>query len=75
MFSRGEKFRVVKSSGFDGNWDSTIRAFKLLDNDAYLLYLTNYGLCLFNTHARQIVAKAEFADVAWQWSGFALSPK
>lgn len=76
MFSnRGTKFSVVTSFGFGGNWVDTIQAFKLLDDGAYLLYLTNYGVCLFDTRRREIVAKAEFTDIVHQWSGFALSPK
>ena len=76
MFSnRGAKFRVVKSFRFGGSWVNDIRVFKLLNDGAYLLYLTTYGVCLFDTQMREIVAKAEFTDVAYQWSGFALSPK
>lgn len=76
MFSnRGAKFRVVKSFRFGGSWVDDIRVFKLLDDGAYLLYLTTYGVCLFDTHMREIVAKAEFTNLAYQWSGFALSPK
>lgn len=72
--NRGTKFRVVKSFGFGGDWDSEVRAFKLLDDGAYLFYLSNYGICLFDTRMREVVAKAEF-PFAYQWSGFALSPK
>ncbi len=76
MFStRGAKFKVVKSFGFGGSWVDNIRAFKLLDDGTYLLYLTNYGVCLFDTRRREIIAKAEFTNLAYQWSGFALSPK
>lgn len=73
--SKGTKFRVVKSFSFGGGWIDNIRAFKLLDDGAYLLYLTNYGFCLFDTRTREIVAKAELTDFAYQWSGFSLSPK
>lgn len=76
MFStKGAKFRVVKSFGFRSGWVDEIRAFKLLDDGARLLYLTNYGACLFDTRTRAIVAKTEFTNLAYQWSGFALSPK
>lgn len=75
LFSNATKFKVVKSFGFGGSWVSNIQAFKLLDDGVYLLYLTNDGVCLFDTRAREIVAKTEFTDIAWQWSGFALSPK
>lgn len=76
MFStKGAKFKVVKSFGFGASWVDDIRAFKLLDDGAYLLYLTNYGVCLFDTRMREIVAKAVFTNLAYQWSGFALSPK
>ena len=72
---RDAKFTVVKSFEFGGLWVHTIRAFKLLDDGNYLLYLTNYGFCLFSTRRREIVAKTEFTNLAHQWSGFALSPK
>lgn len=76
MFSsKGSKFRVVKSFGFGGSWPDSIRAFKLLDDGAYLLYLTAYGFCLFSTRTREITSKVEWTDIAYQWSGFALSPK
>lgn len=76
MFStKGMKFKVVKSFGFGGSWVDGIRAFKLLDDGAYLLYLTNYGVCLFDTRRRDVIAKAEFTDIVHRWSGFALSPK
>ncbi|SEQ04980.1 hypothetical protein [Nitrosomonas ureae] len=73
--SKGAKFDTVKSFGFGSSWVDSIRAFKLLDNGAYLLYLTNYGVCLFDARMRQIVAKVEFMELAYQWSDFALSPK
>ena len=75
FFSKGTKFETVKSFGFGGSWVSSIQAFKLLDDGNYLLYLTKYGVCLFNTRMHDIIAKAEFADLAYQWSGFALSPR
>ena len=75
LFSNSTKFKVVKSFGFGGSWVRSIRAFKLLDDGDYLLYLTNYGVCLFDTRIREIVAKVEFTNLAYQWSGFALSPK
>jgi hypothetical protein len=73
--TKGTKFEVVKSFGFGGSWVDNIRAFKLLDDGGYLLYLTTYGFCLFDTRRREIVAKAEFTNFAHQWFGFALSPK
>jgi hypothetical protein len=76
LFSnKGTKFRVVKSFSFGGSWVNDIRAFKLLDDGAYLLYLTNHGFCLFDTRAREIVAKTELTSLAHQWYGFALSPR
>lgn len=74
MFSSKTKLRVVKSFRFDGLWPQMIRAFKLLDDGAYLLYLSKYGVCLFNTHRREIVAKADFANLDLEF-GFALSTK
>jgi hypothetical protein len=71
---RGAKFGVVKSFEFGRGWPNTIRAFKLLDERARLLYLTNYGVCLFDTKRREAIARVEFNDCAYQWSGFALSP-
>ena len=73
--SHKTKFEVVKSFEFREVWAHRIRAFKLLDDRDYLLYLTEYGVCLFDTRMREIVAKADFKDLAYQWSGFALSPK
>lgn len=72
---KGAKFDVVKRFGFGGGWARDVLAFKLLDDGAYLLYLSNRGACLFSTRQREIVAKVEFAELAHQWSGFALSPK
>ena len=69
------KFEVVNSFQFRSSWVDTVRAFKLLDNGAYLLYLTNYGVCLFDTRKRDIVSRADFTNFAYQWSGFALSPR
>lgn len=73
--NKGMKFKTVKSFGFGGSWVNNIRTFKLLDDGRCLLYLTNYGVCLFDTGNRKIVAKAEFKDIVHQWTGFALSPK
>lgn len=75
LFSSNAKFGVVNSFAFGRSWVDSIRVFKLLDDEAYLLYLTNYGVCLFDTRRREIVAKADFADLAYQCSGFAISPK
>lgn len=76
LFSnKGTKFGVVKSFGFGGNWVNDIKVFKLLNDGAYLLYVTNYGICMFDTYRREIVAKVELTNLAYQWSGFALSPK
>jgi hypothetical protein len=71
---RGAKFGVVKSFEFGRGWPQTIRAFKLLDQGARLLYLTNYGFCLFDTKRRTMSGRVDFTDCAYQWSGFALSP-
>ena len=65
----------MKSFGFEGGWVDDIRAYKLLDGGARLLYLTNYGACLFDTHRREIVATTDLRDLAYEWSGFAMSPK
>lgn len=75
FFSKETKFGVVKSFGFGGSWVDGTRIFKLFDEGARLLYLTNYGFCFFDTHRREIVAKADFTKIAYQWYGFALSPK
>jgi hypothetical protein len=71
---RGAKFAVVKSFDFGRGWPATVRVFKLLDKGARLLYITNYGVCFFDTKRREIVGRADFTDCAYQWSGFGLSP-
>ncbi len=71
---KGAKFGVVKSFEFGRAWPNTIRAFKLLDEGSRLLYLTNYGVCLFDAKRREIIGRVDFKDCAYQWSGFALSP-
>jgi len=74
-FGPGAKFEVVKSFRFGGSWPDDIKAYKLLDQGRQLLYLTNIGVCLFDTCRREIVRKTEFTDLAYRWSGFGLSPK
>jgi hypothetical protein len=75
LFSRNAKFKVIKSFEFGGMWIFKILAFRLLDDGANLLYLTRHGVCLFNTRNREIIAKTDFGELSYQFSGFALSPK
>lgn len=75
LLSGKAKFKVMKYFDFGGQWVFKILAFKLLDGGANLLYLTRYGVCLFNIRTKEIIAKVDFGDLAFQFSGFALSPK
>lgn len=75
FLTRAARFGVVKSFSFGERWAMSIKALKLLDDGACLLYLTNNGFCLFDTRQRDIIAQAEFSEIVSQWSGFALSPR
>lgn len=75
LLSRNKKFKVLKSFEFGGQWIMKILAFKLIDGGANVLYLTPYGVCLFNTRTREIISKTDFEGLSYQFSGFALSPK
>ncbi len=74
LFKPEKKFQVVKSFDFDGLWAQSCEIFKLLDDGKYILYLTKYGFCLFDTGARDIASKVEFSNQEWFY-GFDLSPK
>lgn len=73
IFSSSRKFRVVKSFGFGGDWVDSIKVFKLLDSERNLLYLTDRGFCLFDTHLRDEVAKAEYNDITHDIRDFTIS--
>jgi len=74
LFSSDRKFKVVNSFSFSENWLNTIKAFKLLHHGSQLLYLTEYGFCVFDIYQRGKVAEAEFTDIAYGIRDFTLSP-
>lgn len=76
LFSSTRKFKAVKSFDFNGDWAGFTQAFKLLDDDKQLLYITNLGFCLFNTYYRSIISQSDFPLYLSESStDFTLSPK
>ena len=76
LFSSTKKFRAIKSFDFEGHWAGFTKAFKLLNEERELFYLTNKGFCLFDTYRRERVSLVNFpiylSDHAFD---FAISPK
>lgn len=76
LFSSTRKFKAVKSFGFSGDWAGFTLAFKLIDDDKQLLYITSKGFCLFDTYLRSIISQADFSlFLSDSSTDFALSPK
>ncbi|WP_340201924.1 hypothetical protein [Ascidiimonas sp. W6] len=76
LFSSTRKFKVIKAFALDGSYAGFTRAFKLLNNERELFYLTNKGFALFNTYGQNLIAQADFQEYLSEntWD-FALSPK
>lgn len=75
IFSSSRRFRVVKSFEFGDSWlGADPMAFKLLDSERKLLYLTQQGFCLFDTSLCSEVAKAEYNDITYCIQDFNISP-
>ena len=75
IFSSSRKFKVVKSFEFGDSWlGPNPMAFKLLDSERKLLYLTDRGFCLFDTYLLKKVAKADYEDIGYDIRDFNISP-
>ncbi|MCB0628605.1 MAG: hypothetical protein R2824_04470 [Saprospiraceae bacterium] len=76
LFSSTRKFKAIKSFDFEGHWAGSTKAFKLLDNERELFYLSSYGFCLFNTYNRERISHVNFPRYVSEHAfDFAISPK
>jgi len=76
LFSSTKKYKAVKEFDFKGHWAGSTRAFKLLEDEGELFYLTNRGFCLFNTYQRSIISQVDFSVYLGRDSfDFTISPK
>lgn len=78
-FSSAKRFKVIKRFDFEGsplarNWTDKERAFKLLDGDKLLFYLTQEGFSLFDTYRRERISYVKFPYPVEKFD-FTLSPK
>lgn len=77
LFSRKDiKFARTQSFELPNQWIGIgTLAFKLIEEQQYLFFLTQYGFCLIDTINRRLVSKTLFDDMSYAVSGFNLSPK
>ena len=76
LFSSTSKFKAIKSFEFKGDWASSAKVFKLLNEGRELFYLTSYGFCLFNTYGRKRISHVNFPKwIPEDAFDFAISPK
>ncbi|WP_452597112.1 hypothetical protein [Pontimicrobium sp. MEBiC01747] len=75
FFSKKRNFKVIESFSLDGDWAEFSKAFKLIDNGKFLIYVTSIGFCLFNTKNRTIKSKVHFTRFLSPSSfNFSISP-
>lgn len=76
FWSKLLKFELVKSFRLPEHWVGVgILAFKLLCDDRFLLFLTQYGYCLIDTINKELLIKVEFREKGYCISDYALSPR
>ena len=76
LFSSTRKFQQIQSFDFKGSWAGSTIAFKLLDQDRKLFYLTSQGFSLFNTYRRERVSYTNFPIyMSERQFDFAISPR
>ena len=76
LFSRKDlKFERTQSFVLPNQWVGIgILAFKLIEEQQYLFFLTQYGFCLIDTIDKRLVSKTLFDDISYAVSGFNLFP-
>ena len=74
LFGKDRKFAPIEVFGFDSACVNSIKAFRLIHDDKFLLYLNSHGFALFNVERREIEGKADFEELAFQSTGFDISP-
>lgn len=74
LFTKGVKFERTQTFELPGAC-TNILTFKLIEDQRYLLVLTQYGFCLIDTVYRKLASKTLFEGMGYSVTGFALSPK
>ncbi|GEM_PF-4582536 len=75
FWGKDPKFAVTKTFVLGDGWPFSIEAFKLVGDGSHLFYMSKCGFALFDVRGREREAQVDFDDLAYQFSGFDVSPK
>jgi hypothetical protein len=75
LFRPGRKFARTGSLELPYDWVGNELAFKLMNDQQHLLFVSQQGFCFVDTGSCRAISKTDFDGLSHSITGFALSPK